>query len=373
MTPDSVARRVIEPSQFVADTSAFVDVRIERSKGKASYSFIGPGVSQNADQAINLVEPHGFNIGAATLPHGVINNQHLHFTAEVFICTRGKFRLNIGEFADQHIDISEGEIFSAPTWVFRGFENIGPDDGWLFAVLGGDDTGGILWAPEVLREAAETGLYLGPDNETLDALAGDDVSEALAPLTPEDLGNVETWTDSELAERMVTTAGLNWSSTALLSTAGQSAGVDRHEVAVAPVLGNGLSEQRRHGAPMLDPHGFSIDWVRIEPGSSMGSHRLAGSQAMLVVEGQVEAAFGAAELAERVRPATGSIISFPKGEWRDVANVGDEPALLAVVCNGDEPVQIEWSKAIVEAANNNGWSRDKSGFLAPSHLVGGRA
>jgi hypothetical protein len=49
-----VDRRVIEPDRFVADTSAFVDVRLEGSAGKASYSFIGPGVSQNADQVVNL-------------------------------------------------------------------------------------------------------------------------------------------------------------------------------------------------------------------------------------------------------------------------------------------------------------------------------
>ena len=61
-----VDRRVIEPDRFVADTSAFIDVRIPGSAGKASYSFIGPGVSQNAGQTVNLVEPHGFNVGAAT-------------------------------------------------------------------------------------------------------------------------------------------------------------------------------------------------------------------------------------------------------------------------------------------------------------------
>jgi len=90
-----LAARVIEPEDFVADTEAFVDVRIERSKGKASYSFVGPGVSQNADQHISIAEPHGFNVGAATMPHGVYNNAHLHYTPEVFICYPG-------ELADRH-------------------------------------------------------------------------------------------------------------------------------------------------------------------------------------------------------------------------------------------------------------------------------
>lgn len=38
MTPEEVDRRIIPPSAFVADPSAFVDVRIPRSVGKASYS-----------------------------------------------------------------------------------------------------------------------------------------------------------------------------------------------------------------------------------------------------------------------------------------------------------------------------------------------
>ena len=39
-------------------------------------------------------------------------------------------------------------------------------------VLGGDDTGGIIWAPEVLRRARDTGLYLGRDNQLIDGPAG---------------------------------------------------------------------------------------------------------------------------------------------------------------------------------------------------------
>ena len=155
--------RVISPDEFHADTEAFVDVRLPRSQGKASYSMIGPGVSQNAGQKINLVEPHGFNIGAASMPHGVVNNPHLHFTAEVFLCTRGSFEMAVGRHGEQKLVMNAGDVFAVPTWVFRGFTNIGDDDGWVFTVLGGDDGGGIIWAPSVLREAAETGLYLNAD------------------------------------------------------------------------------------------------------------------------------------------------------------------------------------------------------------------
>ena len=82
---EELDRRIIPPSDFVADASAFIDVRLPDSQGKLNFAFIGPGVSQNPDQHVNVREPHGFSIGAAGLPPGTVNNQHLHFTAEVFM------------------------------------------------------------------------------------------------------------------------------------------------------------------------------------------------------------------------------------------------------------------------------------------------
>jgi 4-hydroxy-2-oxoheptanedioate aldolase len=42
----------------------------------------------------------------------------------------------------------------------------------LFTVLGQDDTGGIIWGPSVLRDAAGHGLYLRADNTIVDTAAG---------------------------------------------------------------------------------------------------------------------------------------------------------------------------------------------------------
>ena len=55
-----------------------------------------------------------------------------------------------------------------PTWIFRGFTNVGPDDGWLFTALGGDDTGGIIWHPSILDEPAQYGLYPTKHNMLID-------------------------------------------------------------------------------------------------------------------------------------------------------------------------------------------------------------
>lgn len=152
-------RRIITPTQFVADPSAFIDVHLPRSSGKTSFSFIGAGVTQNDQAQTNLVEPHGFCVGGAGLKPGMINNFHLHYTAEVFVCVTGTWKMMIGLDNQQEVVIKPGDFFSVPTWVFRGFENIGADDGFMFALLGGDEPGGILWAPDVLDRARRLDLY----------------------------------------------------------------------------------------------------------------------------------------------------------------------------------------------------------------------
>ena len=364
VTPEQLAQRVIEPHEFVADKEAFVDVRIERSKGKASYSFIGPGVSQNANQAINLTVPHGFNVGAASMPHGVINNPHLHYTAEVFICTRGAFRMTVGRHSEQSFEIGVGDVFSAPPWIFRGFENTGPDDGWIFVALGGDDTGGIIWSPDVLREAAETGLYLATDNSLVDTTTGQSAEEVITPASDAQLAAVDSYTDAEIEAHVVRAADREWSDRALLSSV-----VDGHHTALAPVLGFGLTEDRRHRVPITTAQGFSIEWLRISPGQNTGHHRIAEPQVLLLAEGDWSIALNRGADRLEAQPAEGSVVSVPPSAWRDFANVGSGDAVAAVICGTDSPNRIEWDQAVVAAARELGWVRDAAAKIAPLELL----
>lgn len=368
MTAADFARRVIQPSDFIADTEAFVDVRIERSRGKASYSFIGPGVSQNAAQKINLTEPHGFNVGAAAMPHGVVNNPHLHYTAEIFICTSGTFRFDIGRNAEQSVDLAEGDIFAAPTWVFRGFTNTGPDDSWVFVVLGGDDTGGIIWSPDVLAEAATTGLHLAPDYSLIDTTAGGDASRAVTPVSDDELGHVDSYSDDELEAHVARGADRRWSERSLLSSA-----VPGHATSMAPAVGYGMSEDRRHRAPVMTAPGFSLEWLRIQPGSSTGWHKIPESQALLLTEGDWEVAVNRTHTLTS-EPATGSVVSVPENTWRNFQNVGEVPATAAVICGTDSPNRITWDPDIIVAARQAGWAHDAAHKIAPLNLLAeGRA
>ncbi len=361
----SIRSCIIEPEDFVADTAAFVDVRLPRSAGKASYSFIGPGVSQNPDQTVNISTPHGFNVGAASMPHGVVNNPHLHFTAEVFICTAGRWRFEIGERGGQSIEVGPGSIFSVPTWVFRGFENIGDDDGWLFTVLGRDETGGILWAPWVLEEAATTGLQLDADQTVVDTTSGDRPADPLAPLDETALSHVDDYSDAALAARLVCRDELDWSDRALLSST-----LDGHRCRVAPVIGFGMSEDRDHRPPIVGRHGFSVEWLSIEPGSTTGVHRHRDSQVLLVIGSGCELRLNRGDQTVVSPVGVGAVVSVPSGAWRDIANRGEEPLQLVVVNGGDGPTTLEWAAEISAAAADAGWCRDANGCLAPVALVG---
>ena len=363
-----VRRRVIEPSEFVPDTEAFIDVRLPRSRGKASYSLIGGGVSQNSGQSVNLTEPHGFCIGAASMPHGTVNNPHLHYTAEVFICTRGRWRMTIGQRGEQTLEIGPGTVFSVPTWVFRGFENIGSDDGWLFTVLGGDDTGGIIWAPDVLRQAAETGLYLASDHTVLDRANGQSVDDAIVPLADDEFESVDSYSNSQLRSRAIGLEALDWSRRSLLSSV-----LAGHASALAQVIGFGMSEDRRQSPAIWNPHGFSIEWLSVPAGSRVGLHRLDVSQVLLLSQGDWEISFNRGDATESTRPPPETVVSVPAGAWRDFANTGSGDATALVVCGGDERARIEWDPAIVYRARAAGWARDAGGYVAPLRLLAGSA
>ena len=358
-------RRVIEPDDFVADTAAFIDVRLAGSAGKASYSFVGPGVSENSEQVINLTEPHGFSVGGAGMPSGVVNNQHMHYTAEVFVCTRGRWQMRIGQHGDQRFDIGPNTVFSVPPWVFRGFQNIGGDDTWLFAVLGGDDTGGILWAPQVLEAAAETGLYLSSGHAVLDARAGDRITDTIGPVDESRLVEIDNYTDGEIRDLIVTPDQLQWSSSALLSSV-----LPGHTSAMAPVIGFGLTEDRRQRPRIWTPHGFTLEWLRLEPGASTGLHRIAQSQVLLLVDGEWRISYNRDDNRVSRAAAEGSVVSVPAGCWREFSNPGASSATCVVVCASDERARAEWDPAVVAAALDLGWSHDARGFLAPVDLLG---
>jgi mannose-6-phosphate isomerase-like protein (cupin superfamily) len=175
-TAETMETRIVRYADLRPCYNAFIDTRSPGSEAKENFTIIGPGVSENPAQYVHIAEPHGFNIGGARQPPGCVNSQHSHDTAEVFVVHTGTWRFDLGEQGqDAQVVLHAGDVISLPTQMFRGFTNIGTESGYLFAVLGGDDPGHVLWAPAVFDMAAHYGLVLMENGSLVDTAAGQQV------------------------------------------------------------------------------------------------------------------------------------------------------------------------------------------------------
>ena len=371
VTPDEAKRRLIKRSDCVSCSVAFIDCKTPGSHLKQNYSLIGPGVTSSADQVVNLREPHGFNVGAAAMPNGITNNLHIHFTAEVFMCFRGEWKFRWGPNGDNGEIVGRaGDIASIPTWIFRGFTNVGPDDGWLFTVLGGDDTGGIIWHPSILDGAAQYGLYLSKQNMLIDTERAPkpDEGELITPMAAEEIAKLRRYSVEEMRARVVTREERAWSMDALLDSC-----LPGHASAMAPVIGYGLSQDRDQAPKITNPHGFSIEWLRLAPGQSVSRFRIPNKQVLISFAGSIAVGLNAPgeEVEMQLDPwDTGSV---PASAWRTIRNVSDVEAEVLLITAGDGRKIAEWAPEVLDAVRAAGRTVDKSGFIAPAHLLPGYA
>ncbi|MBW0104418.1 hypothetical protein [Pseudonocardia sp. KRD291] len=374
--PAEIVRRTVRYADWVPCKAAFIDCRTPGSDRKDNYSFIGPGVTQNTGQYVNLREPHGFNLGAAGMPNGTTNSLHLHFTAEVFINFGGDYLLRWGPDGGQGEYRSvDGDVVSVPPWIFRGFTNEGPDDGVLLTVLGRDDTGGIIWGPTVLEQAAGHGLYLTADNRLIDTVAGDEVPDDVALIRPMDqaeIDRLDTYSVAQFRSRVTHAADRVWVDEPFLCSGLPGGAAD-----LSPVIGYGMLEQRGVGPRLPEPHGFALAWLRAVPGEGMLAHRHGETQVVTAKAGrwQVRLNTGADEQVVELGPLDS--LSVPPGSWRsftllDAASgrAADEgTGELLVVTGGDGRTVLEWAPDVVARARAHGRVLDPNGHLAPAAVL----
>ena len=189
-------------ADFEYARAAFVDARTPGSNLKENYCIIGKGVSQDSRQPVHIRKTDGFHIGAAGQPPGIVNSLHTHFSAEIFMIFKGKFRIFWGSDGENEAVLGPGDIISVPVNCFRGFEVIGDNNGFLFTVLGGDKCGGgIVSHPDVILEGRKYGLYLLKDGTLADAEAGDPVPEEgkLFPLMGQsEINAMDSYSEEEM-------------------------------------------------------------------------------------------------------------------------------------------------------------------------------
>ena len=180
-------------SELVPCRTAFIDTHNPGTEGKENFTIIGGGVSENPEQHVHIEQTPGFNIGGARQPAGCTNSLHSHRTAEVFIIHTGSWRFFWGLNGDDgEVVLNPGDLISLPTHMFRGFENVTPvnatnetGSGFIFSVLGGDDSGGgVVWAPEVLEEASNHGLTLLESGQLVNTREGEEIPAGMPPVSP---------------------------------------------------------------------------------------------------------------------------------------------------------------------------------------------
>lgn len=360
LTQSQSNERHFSRSDYFSCTVAFIDCKKPGSDLKENYSIIGPGVTSSAEQLVNLPEPHGFNIGAAAMPNGIVNNLHIHFTPEVFIVQKGEWTFKWGPNGENTFVGHEGDILSVPTWVFRGFKNTGPDDGWLFTVLGGDNTGGVIFHPEIITEAAEYGLYLSRDNALIDTSKGDVIPDAgtMTPMPLEEIAELKVISPELMLKRIVTEGDRDF----------RPAFIDGGGAELAPVIGYGITQNREHESPIYNPHGFSVEWLRLSSGQRVSAFSLVEKMVLIVRKGQIRMTLndGGSVVVDLQAWDTYSI---PAGVIRAFESIGDEAAEALVVISGDQRKFPEFSDQTLQAAKARGLALDAGGYIAKSSLL----
>jgi mannose-6-phosphate isomerase-like protein (cupin superfamily) len=178
------APKIVRYGELIPCKTAFIDAHTPGSDQKENFTIIGGGVSESPDQHVHITDAIGFNIGAAGQPPRVRNSLHSHRTAEVFFVLSGRWRFFWGRWGDAgEVVMEKGDIFNIPTGIFRGFENIGEDYAMIMAILGGDDAGGgVIWAPQVIEDAADHGLVLAETGKLYDTKKGQKLPDGVKPM-----------------------------------------------------------------------------------------------------------------------------------------------------------------------------------------------
>lgn len=371
-TKQNLALRHIPFSSLKSSTEAFIDYCLPECQPKFNYALIGSGVSQNPNQPVSIREPHGFQLGGVSLPHGKVNPAHMHFTCEVFLCFKGDWRIQWGfNPLCETADICEYDIVSVPTWIYRGFTNIGVDDGFLFTALGGDQTGGVLWGPTTVSAAQQHGVYLTKKHQMIDTNKGEpkpSPEELFEPMSSEEIAQLKQWSQNEMLDRIVRFRNLQWSSNGLLDSVLPGCGSQ-----VAAVIGLGMSEDKNLEAKISNSHGVSIEWLKIPINGSVSRHFLDDKQVIIVKNSEIELTVEASDGNYITTLKGGSdgwdTFSIPSKCWRKFKNTGTQEALVAVFISGDHRKLITWSQDVVKRADELGLTKDANGYVAEKRFV----
>lgn len=132
------------------DAGAFPDLKQQKGQRSVSYVLSPDGLGGPAP----IQQPHNFHLSISTLSKGIRPTVHSHPYNEVFMPLNARFRLFWGEELTESIDLEPFDVVSVPAGVFRTFENLDQQDGYMVAIFdhGGDPHTGIVVPKEVFEK-----------------------------------------------------------------------------------------------------------------------------------------------------------------------------------------------------------------------------
>ncbi|MBT2698548.1 hypothetical protein J7E79_14125 [Bacillus sp. ISL-40] len=362
ITKEQFKKRVIRFEDLVADRTAFIDAKTPGSDRKENYTIIGPGVSESRNRFINLEEAHGFNFGAAGMPHGIKNSLHSHLTAEVFIVAKGTWRFFWGnDGTEGEAILKEGDVFSIPTKIFRAFENIGSDDGFLYCILGEDNPGKVTWAPQVLRAAEGYGLVLLEDGRLIDTTAGQEVpadAKVVVPINDEELANVPKINVEEMSKQI-----FRFQKRVPHEVSYLDCRIPKGNKNSYGLIGPGMAEAIDRPTILNYKHSFSLELVEAEPGNGFHTFKQPGKQVVFVQSGEWKVSLGESGEDGEVVLKAKDIMSIPRDVFRRIESVGKETGFLFIINSGDDRPKLEWAPEVVSAARKTGLYLDENNRL----------
>ena len=218
-------------------------------------------------------------------------------------------------------------------------------------------------------------MHLTENYEIIDEHLGrswEEHHKRLQPMTAAEIDGLRSWSAEEMARRIVRFEDLSWSAGALLDAALPGCGAQ-----MAPAIGHGMSADRHHVAPIMNAHGFSIEWLKIPAGGRVSLHHLACQQVLICKSGTVE--ISVLQQENRAQSAIKNTVNgshagwdtyaMPAGAWRALRNVGEHDALLIVMTPGDGRKTVQWAPDVMQAAANAGFCLDANGYVALKRFV----
>lgn len=329
-------QRLVRYRELRPCRNAFVDTYTPGSDQKENFTIIGPGVAEHPDQYVHIKEPHGFNIGGARQPPGCTNSQHSHETEEVFIVHSGQWAFRWGEHCeDGEAVLGPGDCISIPVNVFRGFENVGDGTGYLFAILGGDDPGNVLWAPDVFDKASDHGLILLQNGRLVDTTRGEQIPSDVAPMPPTTPEQVAAHRVMTVEEMLDCVCSCDEQATAPVSSLGEAG----EGVVERAIIGKANPAESIDAGKLAWTHGFHVRRLDLAPGGALAHHSRSEEEVVYVHQGQLTYEWGREQLVLEA----GDVLTVPIGLAHGFRNVSDEPAVVYVVRGGDTPSAPQWA------------------------------